>query len=284
MGKPWIGNFIGTGCRQEQPLPAIIAFQGIAAIFNEPQGRIEGRAGQAAIGRCLPDFRENIIGAKWRGAGQAHNMLTQNIQATVPVRVTIQRAFRHALNDTAAFQYLKPITRHQQGAAGHIQAMSGTPDALNHARYPFWRPDLNHQIHRRPVDSQIQGRRRDHRAQAAISHRGLYLAPLIPRQGTMMQGNGQGILVGAPQFLKDQFGLRARIDENDRRFSFLNLLINLRDRMQAIMTRPGQPHSGFQQAHIRPLCPHSRHRHDLFRIRIGGDIAAQIVRPGDRCR
>ena len=69
--------------------------------------------------------------------------------------------------------------------------MIGPADALHQPRRALGRADADDLVHRAPVDAQIQGRGRDHGAQAAAGHGGFDLAALLRRQAAMVQGDGQ---------------------------------------------------------------------------------------------
>ena len=53
---------------------------------------------------------------------------------------------------------------------------------------------------------------------AALGHRRFHLAALLRRQAAVMQGDGQIVVVDAPQFLEGAFGLTAGVDEDQRGF------------------------------------------------------------------
>ena len=59
-------------------------------------------------------------------------------------------------------------------------------------------------------------------------------------EGAVMQRDREPIVVDAPQFLEDPFGLAARIDENERSVVAFDQFVDLVDRMLRGMTGPGQ--------------------------------------------
>ena len=57
----------------------------------------------------------------------------------------------------------------------------------------------------------------------------------------MVQRNWKTILIGAPKLLKHQFGLCARIDENERHLRGFYGVIHFRHSEATGMTRPRNP-------------------------------------------
>ncbi|MCY1383758.1 hypothetical protein D9M69_719140 [compost metagenome] len=72
---------------------------------------------------------------------------------------------------------------------------------------------MNDQIDIAPVDPEIKRRSRDHSPQCVGGHGLLDLAPLAGIERTMMQRDGQRVLIDPPEFPKQHLRLTARIDE-----------------------------------------------------------------------
>ena len=54
------------------------------------------------------------------------------------------------------FEIFKAVGRHQDRSAGFIQPVIGAPYPLQQPADPLWRTDLDHQIHIRPVQPEIE--------------------------------------------------------------------------------------------------------------------------------
>jgi hypothetical protein len=55
-----------------------------------------------------------------------------------------------------------------------------------------------------------------------------------------MQGNGEAVVVHAPEILEQHFSLAAGVDENERRLVALDQLVHFAERMARGMAGPGQ--------------------------------------------
>jgi hypothetical protein len=201
---------------QHQPLPAVIGAQRIAAGRGEIQTGVEIGAGQRAIGTGRHHLGIKRIGVKGRGAGGQQDMLAQHVQRPRPARIAVQIAFANRVQRRHAFDLFKAVRGHDPRARGRVIAVIGPADALDQPLDVSGRADLDHQIDRAPIDAQIKAAGGDHGAQIARRHRRLDPGAGLARQAAVMQPDGQVVVIRRPQRLKEQLGLRAGVDENDR--------------------------------------------------------------------
>ena len=128
--------------------------------------------------------------------------------------------------------------------------MIGTSDALQETRGAFWRANIDDEIDVAPVDPEIQGGGGNDGAQTTRRHGRFDLTTLRHIEGAVMQRDREPIVVDAPQFLEDPFGLAARIDENERSVVPFDQFVDLVDRMLRGMTGPGQMLSRIEHADL----------------------------------
>ncbi len=94
--------------------------------------------------------------------------------------------------------------------------MIGAADALDEAACPFRGADVDDQIDVAPVDAEVEGRGGDDGLDRAGGHGGLDLAALFGGQRAVVERDRQRGIVDAPEFLENEFGLHARVDEHER--------------------------------------------------------------------
>ncbi len=66
-----------------------------------------------------------------------------------------------------------------------------------------------------------------------------------------MQRDGQRVLVDGPELLEDRLGLRARVDEDERRLRALDGGVDFVDRMPRAVARPGQALARVEHGEVR---------------------------------
>ena len=153
--------------------------------------------------------------------------------------LAIKRIGGNGLARRLAFQVLETIARCQQRARGRVELVIGTAEPLDQARGPFRGAHLDHQIDIAPVDPEIERRGTHHRIEPPRRHRRLDLAALLRRKRTVMQRDGELVLIDPPQLLESELGLGAGIDEDQRQPCRLDALIDIAQRMARRMPGPG---------------------------------------------
>ena len=267
----------------EQATEALVALERIAAGRDEGEHVVEAAAIERGVWRGLGDLGEQGVSRERCVAGAAQHVLCQHIEPAFVRARRIEFARIDGVERGAALQHLEAIGRHQQGTARHVEAMIGAPDPLQQPRRALGRPDLHDQIDVAPVDAEIERRRRDDRAQPAGRHRGLDLAALLDREAAVMERDRQLLLVEAPQRVEAQFGLRTRVDEQDRAPGLAQRVVDIGHRRQRHVSRPRHPRFGHEDANIgmhAAATPHDQRE----LVETGAQPARETRRIGDRGR
>ena len=219
----------------------LVAFQRVAAGGDERDHVVETGARQVRVRRRAAHFRVEIIGEKRRAAGAAEHMLRQHVERAQAQRRGILRVLVDRVDGDAAFQHLETVGRHQHRTRGFVEAVIGAADPLHQPRRPLRRADIDDEVDITPVDPEIERRRTDHAAQAALRHRLLDLAALRDIERAVMQCDGEAVVVDAPQILEQHLGLAAGVDEHQRGPIAPDEIVDLAERVARRMPRPWQP-------------------------------------------
>ena len=151
----------------------------------------------------------------------------------------------------AALQHLEAVGRHQHRLRRLVEPVIGAADPLQDARCALRRADIDHEIDIAPIDAEIERGRAHHRAQSAGHHGVLDLAPLRHVERAVMQRDGEIVVVDAPQFLEQEFGLAAGIDEDKRGLVALDQVVDFAERVARRMPSPGQMLGRIEHGHLR---------------------------------
>ena len=178
LGKIWVRQAQAAIRHRLQARITVVGPQRIAPRRDEIDHPLKLIARQAGIGRSTAHFLEQCLRQKRSGARRAPYVLGQHIETARPDRRRILSAHGSGIERSLAFQHFKAVGWHQQRPRWLIQPVVGTADALRQTARPFWRANMNDQVHVAPIDAEIQGRRCDHGPQASGRHRRLDLAPL----------------------------------------------------------------------------------------------------------
>ena len=114
------------------------------------------------------------------------------------------------------FDHLETVGGHQKRLGRRVIAVIGPADALHEAFDVLGCADLDHQIHIAPVDPQIKAAGADDGAQLSGHHRRLDPCALFAVKAAVMDADGQRVLIGEPEVVKEDLGLRAGVVENER--------------------------------------------------------------------
>ena len=112
-----------------------------------------------------------------------------------------------------------------------IHSSINAANALHDARGALRRADIDDEIDVAPVDAEIERRGADDAAQLTRGHRILDLAALRDVERAVMQGDGEVVVVHAPQLLKQKLGLAADVDEHQRGLVALDQIVDLSQRV-----------------------------------------------------
>ena len=113
-----------------------------------------------------------------------------------------------------------------------------TPDALDQSLDVFWSPNLDHKVHIAPVDAQIKAAGTYDSAQVSAHHGGFDPLALDPVQAAVVDADWQAVVIGKPQFMKENLGLRTSIVKNQCGFMLCYLGHYCRYRIGCSATRP----------------------------------------------
>ena len=219
---------------------ALIGFQRVAAGGDEIDRGVEIGARQPGIGRGGAHFGEELVGEERRAAGAAEDVLRQHVERAGAQRRRVLRVLRHRIDGGAAFQHLEAVGRHQHRLRRFVQPVVGAADALHQPRGALRRADIDDEIDVAPVDAEVERRGAHHRAQFAGAHGVLDLAALRDIERAVMQRDGEIVVVHPPQFLEQEFGLAAGVDEHQRGLVALDQIVDFAERVAGRMTGPGQ--------------------------------------------
>ena len=145
-----------AGAVAKQAAVAVIGRERVAAILDEAEDVIEILSFQHAVRLNAPDFVVQFVRAEGPGAGDAHDVLGQHVEATGAGRVTVEFAGRDPGDGGLAFQHLEAVGRDQDGARDFIHPVIGAADPLQQAGHPFGRTDLQDLIDPAPVDAEVE--------------------------------------------------------------------------------------------------------------------------------
>ena len=209
---------------------ALVGFERVAAVGDEAEHAVERLARCSGRVRCGRDHLGVELGRiEVAGAGRAENVLRQHVERSLARERHVLLAGLGGIDRGAALQHLEAVGRHQHRLRGLVEPVVGAADALDEAAGAFRRADVDDEIDVAPVDAEVEGGGGDDRAQRALGHRRLDLAPLHGVERAVMQGDGQAKIVDAPQVLEQQLRLHARVDEQQAQPMRLDRRIDLAD-------------------------------------------------------
>ena len=146
--------------------------------------------------------------------------------------------------------HLEPVGGHEHRLRGLVEAVVGAADALGEAARALRRADVDDEIDVAPVDAEIEGRGADDGAELARDHRGLDLPALGGVERAVVEGDGQAVLVDPPQRLKDQLGLAADVDEEQRHLVAADRLVDVGHSVNAGVPGPGHTLLGVEDGDV----------------------------------
>ena len=131
------------------------------------QHAVKRRAGQVGERRGAANDREQLVGVPVVHRHHGHDLLGQDIERIARISRRLDRSAMHRFGDRSTGQEIAAIFRKDDPVAHRVHLVRGPADALHAAGNRRRRLDLDHQIDRSHVDSQLQGRRGHQRRQAA---------------------------------------------------------------------------------------------------------------------
>ncbi len=210
-------------------------------------------------------------------------MLGQHIERALARRRRVLRALARRLDSGDAFDQFEAIGGREQRARRLVEPVICPTNSLQQPACPLWRANIDDEIDVAPVDAEIERRGADHRLQGAFGHRRLDAPPLPGVERAVMQGDRQAVVVDPPQLLKHEFGLGARIDEDQRHFRPPDGVIDFVQGVAGGMAGEGQAFGRLQYAQIGRGAGR-RFDERAKRAAESAEPAAQVVRLAHRRR
>jgi hypothetical protein len=165
-------------------------------------------------------------------------VLAQYVAGAGAARFSVQLSVQYGLECCDAFNDLEPVGRDQKGLGRGIIAVVCAPDPLDKTFHVLWRADLDNQINVTPVDAQIKAACADDCPQIAAYHCCLYPFTLGAIKGTVMDTDGQAVVICQPQVVKENLGLCAGVMKDQRRGVLTDLIKNGGDRIGRTASSP----------------------------------------------
>ena len=114
--------------------------------------------------------------------------------------------------------------------------MVGAADALDEAFDILGRADLDYEVDIAPVNAKIKGACANDGAQLTAHHCPFHTGALLAVKRAVVDADGQAFLVGEPEFVKENLGLRACVVEDESGVVGFDLLQNGGDRVGCTTT------------------------------------------------
>ena len=238
---------------------AVVGPKRVAAGGDEIEHTVELGARQVAVGGAGQHFGVEGVRVDGFAAAGAHDVLGQDVARARALRIAVEVVVGDRLPGRLAFQHLEAVGRHEEGVGGLVEPVVGPADALDQAGGALGRGELDHEVHRPPVDAEVERRGADHRAQLAPRHGGLDLAPLFGRERPVVQRDRKALVVELPQRLEGELGLEAGVDEDERGRGPVDRLVDLG---HGVARRPAAPGHGLLR---------NQHVHDRGRAGVAQD-------------
>ena len=127
---------------------------------------------------------ELLVGAR------RDNLLGEDVERVARDRGLFDLAFPHRLRDDRALEQVGPELREDPPLRHRVQLVAGAPDPLQTARHGLRALDLDDEVDRAHVDSQLERRRRHETRDLAALQELLDLDALLARQRPVV-GTGE---------------------------------------------------------------------------------------------
>ena len=220
---------------------AVVGLERIAAGGDEIDHGVEVCARQCGVGGGSRHLGIEFVAEERLAAGAAEDVLREHVERTDAQWRRILRVLGDSVERGAALEHFETVGRNEHAFRRFVHAVIGAADALENARSAFRRADIDHQIDVAPVDAEIERRGANHSAQPAARHRRFDLAALRNVERTVMQRDGQIVVIDVPELLKDRFRLAAGVDENQRSLMRHDETVDFIERVPRRVPGPGQP-------------------------------------------
>jgi hypothetical protein len=233
-----------------EPLPAVVGAERVAAGCHEVEAGVEFGAREVGIGAGGGDL--GVEGARVEGsrAGGDQDLLAEHVAWAATARVAVEVMGLRGLQRRHAFHHLEAVGGHEKRLRRRVVAVVRATDPLDEALDVLGRAHLNHEVHIAPVDPEVERAGADDGAQRARDHRGLHPLALFARERAVVDADGQRVLVGEPEVVEEQLGLRAGVVEDERGAVAPDLGQHVGDGVAAAAAGPGRAGLGRHHADV----------------------------------
>ena len=222
----------------DQFLEPVIGAQRIATCRDKGDDAGKGCGIHRGVRKGRLHLRQQLFLVKRTRAGNAHDMLRQDVIASGAEGLAIAHPFCHRVIGGLCLQIFKAVAGHEDGLGWLVHPVVRPANPLQQPRASLGRTHLNDAIDIAPVDTQIERGRAHQCAQLAVGHCAFDLAPRLNRQRSVVDADGIFGLIRVPQFLEDKLGEEACVAEYQRDFVAANFVDQLRYRMMPAVPRP----------------------------------------------
>jgi hypothetical protein len=169
-----------------QPLEPVIGAQRVSPVGDEGEDALEHLLGQRRIGQGGADLVQHLCSVERRGAGAGHDVLREHVERAGAEDVGVELAFIDRVQCGASLEIFESVAGDEDRLARLVEPVVGAANALQEPRRSLRRPHLDDAIDIAPIDPEIEARGRDQRAQSAVGHRLLGLAPRLEAEAAVM--------------------------------------------------------------------------------------------------
>ena len=178
-------------------------------------------------------------------------MLGEDIETAAEKDIGVELTCLHRIQRRARFEIFEAVAGDEDSFGRLVKPVVGAADPLQESRRTLGRAHLDDAVDIAPVDAEVEAGRRDQSTQLVVGHCRLHLAPCFDVEAAVVDADGEPPLVDLPQVLKDQFGERTGVAEDQRRVVRLDLRHHLGCCIAARMPCPGHAAFGQEDRDVR---------------------------------
>ena len=178
-------------------------------------------------------------------------MLAEDVLGAAAAGLAVEVAVADGLQGGLAFDDFEAVGGDEEGLGGGVVIVVGPADALDEAFDVLGCADLDDEIDIAPVDAEVERAGADDGAEEALLHGGLDTLALNPVEGAVVDADGQAVLVGEPEVVEEDLGLRAGVVEDERGAVATDLVEHGGDGIGGAAAGPGRAFLCFQHGDIR---------------------------------
>ena len=189
----------------------------------------------------VPHFGAQLVRAEPAAQRARDEMLDQHVLRAHDRRARLDAPRGRGAARGGGLDELERLHRHDGDARDLAGPVAAAARALQQAADALGAADLQHLVDRREVDAEVEARRADHRAQAAVAQARLDPVAHVALERTVVQRDRAGpVGTRFEQRLVPDFGLRTDVGEHQRGSRALDRADDLRQHLEADVTGPGE--------------------------------------------